>query len=807
MYGRSEGNPLFTEELLAAGVDGRAALPPSLREALLLRVERLPAETQRLLRLLAVGGRADDALLADGGGRRAGRALGVDPRGDRGPDRGRRRGGRYGFRHALLREVIYDDLLPGERSELHLACAHALERAPPTATRAWNATGIAHHYYSAGDQPQALASALTAARAVQRLHAYGEAAGLLDRALELWNRVADPEQLAGADHAEVLTRAGRAHYLAGDEEMGAALYETAVEEIDEDADPERAAQVLTALATCQWSLGLADRSRATQRRGLELLPPGEDSPARAALLAQRVRFLLLQGRFRDVRDEAPEALEAAERAGLGRDLGVVNRLGCALFALGDEQGARARLDESIELALAAGTSDDIATAYLNYADALHLAGQSREGREVAERGLAEVEQAARAPAAEPLDALDPAQPRPRSSSTSATGRPPTSSCARPAPSTAGWRSPTPTCAERSWRSAAASTMPAREVLDHADELLANALEPQYIALLAALRAELERRGGDLERATAEVDRGIDRIQFCSDDAARLALVAAAGASIAADAAERARDLGEAEAEAAAVARAESLLELIRAAAEDGPRPVEARPARDRRSASSPARAAPTTRRSGPRRPRAWERLERPYDRAIARWRQAQAELASGRPRRRRDLARRRDRGRRRARRALAGGGGEGVRRPRAAQPAHGGRRADGDGSEPASREPFGLTPRERQVLAPARPRRHQPGDRRAALHGREDRQRARLADPDKLDVRSRTEAAAVAHRHGLASDRTPTVAEPAAEPSRSGGAAQRWLGAARRATRARAPRRRSPPRRVRAPRRGGSPSP
>ena len=149
---------------------------------------------------------------------------------------------RYGFRHALLREVIYDDLLPGERSELHLVFAHALERVAAEGNGAWTATGIAHHYYSAGDQPRALASALTAARAVQRLHAYGEAAGLLDRALELWNRVPDPEELAGADHAEVLTRAGRAHYLAGDEEMGAALYETAVEEIDEEAEPERAAR-------------------------------------------------------------------------------------------------------------------------------------------------------------------------------------------------------------------------------------------------------------------------------------------------------------------------------------------------------------------------------------------------------------------------------------------------------------------------------------------------------------------------------------------------------------------------------------
>ncbi len=35
---------------------------------------------------------------------------------------------RFSFRHALLREALYDDLLPGERSELHLALAAELER-------------------------------------------------------------------------------------------------------------------------------------------------------------------------------------------------------------------------------------------------------------------------------------------------------------------------------------------------------------------------------------------------------------------------------------------------------------------------------------------------------------------------------------------------------------------------------------------------------------------------------------------------------------------------------------------------------
>src|SRR6476661_3581437 len=127
MYARSEGNPLFTEELLAAGLDGRGELPPTLRDALMVRVETLSDAAQELLRVLAVGGRMDHALLAAASGLDAGQlrdALREAVAGHivvAGPDN------RYRFRHALLREVVADDLLPGEDAELNRVIAQALD--------------------------------------------------------------------------------------------------------------------------------------------------------------------------------------------------------------------------------------------------------------------------------------------------------------------------------------------------------------------------------------------------------------------------------------------------------------------------------------------------------------------------------------------------------------------------------------------------------------------------------------------------------------------------------------------------------
>src|SRR5690349_34662 len=155
LFARSEGNPLFAEELLAAGMDGRGALPPTLRDALMLRIERLSPDAQELLRVIAAGRRLDHDLLAA--------ASGVDPRV---PVREAVAAqlvvadeeGFYSFRHALLREVVVDDLLPGERASLHLALAKALEaRAAglPAHGGAHLAAGIAHHYLESGDQPAA----------------------------------------------------------------------------------------------------------------------------------------------------------------------------------------------------------------------------------------------------------------------------------------------------------------------------------------------------------------------------------------------------------------------------------------------------------------------------------------------------------------------------------------------------------------------------------------------------------------------------------------------------------------------------
>ena len=87
--------------------------------------------------------------------------------------------GRFGFRHALLREVITGDLLPGERSSMHLELARALEDAGPECMRRRRGRADRDDRLSLRGRRRPDSSAandVRAAREAQRVHAYDEAA-------------------------------------------------------------------------------------------------------------------------------------------------------------------------------------------------------------------------------------------------------------------------------------------------------------------------------------------------------------------------------------------------------------------------------------------------------------------------------------------------------------------------------------------------------------------------------------------------------------------------------------------------------
>jgi DNA-binding CsgD family transcriptional regulator/tetratricopeptide (TPR) repeat protein len=734
LWDRSGGNPLFGEELLAAGLDGRGAAPDTLRDALMLRVERMPDPARDLLALVAVGQTLDEELLLQ--------TSDLEPRALREALRESvdhhilavHGEGSYRFRHALLREVVEDDLLPGQRRELHGALARALEQRPDDGAQL--AAAVAYHFDAAGERPEALAAAVRAATAAGRMHGYGEVLALLERALELWDRVPDPEALAGVDRVTVLTRAADAASAVGDPERQLALLEQAFAALGPEPDAQRAAVILEATSRAQRHANRARESLDTLERGLALVE--RDPASRAQVLAGLARVRMLAAHYSDAIAAARQALELAEAESLPAIEGHArNTLGCALATTGETAAGTEQLREAIRLAHAHDSLYDLAEAHSNYAHVLHQLGRTEEARAVAHEGRRAV--AGRRPVAVmwldhtladlaldtgDWDEADAGLPDPQRW---------TGSQARVGILLCRAR----LALGRGEHDAAAA------LLAELEPMTAASTDPLVLGSVGVASGELERRRGDLIAASATVDRWLERRAFCREDVIAVSRLASAGVTVAADAAERARDLGDTGGRAEALARVDDLLARVAGAAHPN-RPVESAALVGAQAEAGRAAGRPDPE-AYARAAAAWESLGRPEPAAVMRWREAEALAAADR-----DAATEAAR----AAHALAVRLGAGWLRGEIEGLATRAR-LDLEVERAAAAEPteeedsFGLTTRERQVLAlvASGATNREIGEalfmaqKTASVHV------SRILA--KLNVRSRTEAAAVAYRHGL----------------------------------------------------------
>lgn len=310
VYHRSQGNPLFVEALLAGGAGGQATLPESLRDLLLTPVHRLADQAREVVRVAAVGGaRARHALLATVT-RLDEAALSEALRAAVFANILEVEGEAYVFRHALIRDAVYDDQLPGDRIRAHLHYAEALEANPALAPDGRAALDLAYHWRAARELPRALAAAWHAAAEAEASLAYAEQLRMLTRMLELWPRVTAPADYVGVDRQVVLERAVETARLAGEPEQGLTLASAALAELEDE--PGRAARVLESRSLLLRMLG-REGDLEDLRTAVQLVPAGDS--VRARVLAALAARLLDIPKPREARRIAEEALELARANG------------------------------------------------------------------------------------------------------------------------------------------------------------------------------------------------------------------------------------------------------------------------------------------------------------------------------------------------------------------------------------------------------------------------------------------------------------------------------------------------------------
>ena len=295
---RSEGNAFFAEELMAACVDDDCDGVPT--------------------------GLADVLLVEEG------------------------QGDVYAFRHALLREAVYGDLLPGERVRLHGAYARHIAGEEG---RRGAAAALAHHSLQSHDLRTALLASVRAADEAASIGAPAEALRHVEQALKLWSAVDAADRPDGIDEAGLLRHASLHAGAGGEPERAVAYARSAVDRFAAVEEPEQAAQSYRRLAQALINIdGKATEAREAVQNAWRLVADRPPTYTRAwvqAVLAMALRRSDPAAARKAARDAITDA--RAVHA-LGAEADALTTLGMLDEYDGDTAGAITHFRAAIETA-------------------------------------------------------------------------------------------------------------------------------------------------------------------------------------------------------------------------------------------------------------------------------------------------------------------------------------------------------------------------------------------------------------------------------------------------------------------------
>ncbi len=383
---RASGNAFYAEELLDAGLaDNHAALPETLADLLLIRLDRLDDEARLVVRAASCSsGRVTDQVLAA--------VVGLPP--TQLDDALRSAidhkvltqvaGDSYGFRHALLAEAVRDDLLPSERRRINNAYIAAL-----TADGSHGpAAEIAMHAAAAGDLTRAFTANVEAAEGAVRMAGYDESAHHYESALELVS--AAPE---GTDVVGLVVAAADAVLTAGHLYRSLALLRDHRDQLNPAAPAADRVRLLLAIGNTAFYAGLDPEAQASSAEALQLVG-NDETVLRAEAEALGARIAM------DLRHD-DEAMEHGERAAaLAEELGASHVIADVTTTLtrlvaragGADLGkARQRYNDLVATSRADGNIVGELRGLHNLAFVLYNAGELDDAEDVFRTAMARAE--------------------------------------------------------------------------------------------------------------------------------------------------------------------------------------------------------------------------------------------------------------------------------------------------------------------------------------------------------------------------------------------------------------------------------
>lgn len=408
-----------------SGSLAKVAVPASVRELMLARVDRLSDEKRSLLDIASVHGLVlDPDLIARVGGESRLSVLQALASLERGTGLVRVNGDRFEFDHLQLQEVIRDAIPPALRAEYHLRIARShetrrgLDGAPPERFSEDDCAFLARHYLRARDA-RGLELMLRAMDALSHRFRFDDVIELAELAreqvvppalsYEVAVREAEALRFAGrfAESRDAAARAAehartggdpagvaRAEHLRGRSFSDQARYREAIEAL---AEAERASclagdVVSRAQALCDAALGLTflgqfEDAFASARQSRELFQSVGDRRGEALALSRLSHIAYEFGDVVASTRHLERMLEVAAPLGdLFSRIGVQN-LGVKCGVLGDYHEAVRLLQESLRLCRECGDRRAECVALGNLGEIRRHQGRFAESRAAYERSF------------------------------------------------------------------------------------------------------------------------------------------------------------------------------------------------------------------------------------------------------------------------------------------------------------------------------------------------------------------------------------------------------------------------------------
>jgi DNA-binding NarL/FixJ family response regulator/tetratricopeptide (TPR) repeat protein len=358
---RAGGNAFFTEELVAAACIGdQDAVPPDLADLLLVRLDPLSDDARQVARVIAVAGRrVPHTLLTAVAGlpdRELDAALRelIDAHIIEHPGNAS-----YYFRHALLAEAVYDDLLPGERVRQHAAYAKALK----DQTVAGTAAELAGHATRSHDLATAFEARVRAGQEAISVAAPQEALKHYEMALELYPNAAED---ASIDKTWLVVATARAAALSAQQPRALKLLRKALADLPADAPRLQRAQLLMPLAEIALYIDLDQEAHEAVSQALRLTSDEPASVFKAEVVSLYANVCYQLGRPMEAERWALEAVQIAREAGqesAAGDAGIT--LALLRRRAGDPLEAARQLEEAaVRAQLAGDPAAEVRSRYL-----------------------------------------------------------------------------------------------------------------------------------------------------------------------------------------------------------------------------------------------------------------------------------------------------------------------------------------------------------------------------------------------------------------------------------------------------------